>query len=478
MSKDIFQSILSKAKNSNAIMLLEEKKTYKDFYERVKVVCSFLKKNLKKNEIICVHLNYSLDFIALIFASYINKNPITFINPNAAFKEIKHVIKNSNSKMVIHEKKNLKKKDKKFLSFNYYLSKSKKKKKKNLRFIIYTSGTTSKSKGVMLSTRAISSNVYEITRDIKMKKKDRGIIFSPPAYAMGLSQILSFMLFKCSFLIYNSGLRFPNDLKIKIINYKISILNISVSAFKILFKNFKKQDRFLNIRLVMAGGMQFSKTDHINYKKKFPNSKIINFYGCTENAPRISHHHVKSTINYKGIYSVGKALKGVKIKIFNTKNKNKDLGNIYISGNSLMNGYLDLDYLNKKKIVNGWFDTGDLGLFDKKKFLYLVGRDDNTFRVGHEKLCPEELELEIKKLLKLEEVIVSKIKDNTLGWVPVCVFLKKEKKKIADNFFEKMRISFSSYKIPKRLFYLEKFAKTTYGKIDRKKIDKIISKLK
>jgi hypothetical protein len=49
MSKDIFQSILSKAKNSNAIMLLEEKKTYKDFYERVKVVCSFLKKNLKKN---------------------------------------------------------------------------------------------------------------------------------------------------------------------------------------------------------------------------------------------------------------------------------------------------------------------------------------------------------------------------------------------------------------------------------------------
>ena len=130
MSKDIFQSILSKAKNSNAIMLLEEKKTYKDFYERVKVVCSFLKKNLKKNEIICVHLNYSLDFIALIFASYINKNPITFINPNAAFKEIKHVIKNSNSKMVIHEKKNLKKKDKKFLSFNYYLSKSKIKKKK------------------------------------------------------------------------------------------------------------------------------------------------------------------------------------------------------------------------------------------------------------------------------------------------------------------------------------------------------------
>ena len=478
MSKDIFKSILSSAKSSNAIMLLEEKKTYKDFYERVKDIYSLLKKNLKKNEIICVQLNYSLDFIALIFASYINKNPITFINPSAAIKEINHIIKNSKAKMVICEKKNLKKKYKTFLSFNYYLLKKKIKKNNNLRFIIYTSGTTNKPKGVMLSTSAISSNVCAITRDIKMKKKDKGIIFSPPAYAMGLSQILSFMLYKCSFLIYNSGLRFPNELKLKIKNYKISILNISVSAFKILFKNLEKQDSFLNVRLVMAGGMQFSKTDHINYKKIFPNSKFINFYGCTENSPRISHYHIKSSVNYKGIYPVGKALKGIKIKILNTKNKNKDLGNIYISGNSLMSGYLDLDYLNKKKIINGWFDTGDLGFLDKKKNLYLVGRDDNTFRVGHEKLCPEELELEIKKIFKLDEVVISKIKDSILGWAPVCIFLKKEKKKVLDNFFEKMRIYFSSYKIPKHLFYLKKLAKTTYGKIDRKKIDKIISKLK
>ena len=110
MSKDIFSLVLSKVKNSKTMMLLEEKTTYNDFYERVKVISGFLKKNLKKNEIICVQLNYSLDFISLIFASYINKNPITFINPNAAQKEIDHIVKNSNSKMVIYEKKILKKK--------------------------------------------------------------------------------------------------------------------------------------------------------------------------------------------------------------------------------------------------------------------------------------------------------------------------------------------------------------------------------
>ncbi len=460
MNTDIFNLILSRAKNSKTIMLVEEKITYNDFYERVKVISNFLKKNLKKNETICVRLKYSLDFISLIFASYINNNPITFINPNAADKEIKHIVKNSNSKMVIYEKKDSKKKnEKKFLSFKYYLLTNRIKKKNNLRFIIYTSGTTNKPKGVMLSTGAISSNVLGIVKDIKIKKKDRGIVFSPPAYAMGLSQILSFMVCKCSFLIYNSGLRFPHELKEKILNYKISILNISISAFKILFRNSNNQEKFFNIKLVMAGGMQFSKVDHINYKKKFPNSKIINFYGCTENAPRISHYHVKSMRNYKGIYPIGKPLKGIKIKIIYKKSKN--VGNIFVSGKSLMNGYLNLDSLNKKKIINRWFDTGDLGFFDKKKNLYLVGREDNTFRVGHEKLCPEELESEIKKIFNLNEVIISKIKDNILGWAPVCAILKKDQKKLNKISLKRHKFFFQRIKYQNIYFFLKNFLKQT-----------------
>ena len=96
-----------------------------------------------------------------------------------------------------------------------------------------------------------------------------------------------------------------------------------------------------------------------------------------------------------------------------------------ISGTSMMKGYYNLNTLTSKKIINGWFDTGDLGFLDKKNNLYLVGRGDNTFRVGHEKLCPEELESEIKEKFKIKELVVSKIKDKILKWSPVCVVLKK-----------------------------------------------------
>ena len=57
-----------------------------------------------------------------------------------------------------------------------------------------------------------------------------------------------------------------------------------------------------------------------------------------------------------------------------------------------MSGYLKLEKLNKIKINEGWFHTGDVGFLDRQKDLYLVGRNDNTFRVGHEKLFPEEIE--------------------------------------------------------------------------------------
>ena len=92
MNIDIFKNILSKSKYSKKIFFIEENKTYEDFYKNSIKVYKFLKKKINKNEPICVCANYSFNFISLIFASYLNKNPITFINPNASQDEKNHII--------------------------------------------------------------------------------------------------------------------------------------------------------------------------------------------------------------------------------------------------------------------------------------------------------------------------------------------------------------------------------------------------
>ena len=143
-----------------------------------------------------------------------------------------------------------------------------------------------------------------------------------------------------------------------------------------------------------------------------------------------------------------------------------------------MRGYYRNNQLNREKLVNSWFNTGDIGFIDKERNLNLLGREDNTFRVGHEKLNPSEIEIVMSKLFNFKEVAISKIKSDILDWEPVAV-IKKEKKNIlsGDKIISKLRKYLSNYKIPKKYFFINHFPKTHYGKLDRKKLEKLAERL-
>ena len=105
----------------------------------------------------------------------------------------------------------------------------------------------------------------------------------------------------------------------------------------------------------------------------------------------------------------------------------------------------------------------------------MLGREDNTFRVGHEKLCPEEIESQIKKDFKLSDVIISKVKDDILDWKPICILTNKKKISI-NKIKQNLQNKFSNYKVPKEVYFVNSLPKTNYGKIDRKKLETIVNK--
>ena len=323
----------------------------------------------------------------------------------------------------------------------------------------------------------MSANVIAISKDIKLKKNDRCIIFSPPSYAMAISQILTYMNSECSIILHRNGLRFPPALIEKINKYKISILNISISAYRILKKFIKNNRKFSSVRITMSAGMPMNTLIASQFKKFFPKSRIINCYGCTENSPRISHYTIPKSLNgIKNNFPVGKPLDGIKIKI---KNKyNSKTGNIFISGTSLMRGYLKNKILNKKLLNNNWYDTGDLGFFDKNNNLNLVGRGDDTFSVGHQKLCPEEVEYAVQKKITLKDFVITKKTHPILNWIPIGLAVKKKNTKINSEFIiNKIKKDLSNYKIPRKIVFVKKIPRTNYGKLDRKQIQTIANKL-
>ena len=463
---NIFKQIQKKSQFSNKKVLLDQKHLYSDLYLLTNEYYLFLKSNLAKGQVISLVLPYSLDFIAIILAARLNKNVLCVLNPDNTNFEKSYILNHSKYSMLISDKK-FSKNNKKFKNYFYKLKKNKFRLNNDDAFIVFTSGTTSKPKGAILTDESLTNNIKGIIKQLKFKTNDRTIIYSPPNYAMGISQVLTFVFLNCSFLLDNQGIKFTNVFLKKIKNYKITILNLNVASFRYI-KLFKKSFKLYNLRLVMGGGMKMTSDDAKEIFNFFGNKYIVNFYGCTENSPRISHFLFtkKNLKKFKSneMLPVGKSLIGTKVFLSKINNEVRNLFEINLKGKSLMRCYLND---NLKKISS--YKTGDVGFFSKNKNLFVIGRLDNIFKSGNEKISPEEIENKIKPYLKKRTFVIIKKKHKILNWQPALVI--EGQRLNSDKYLnKKLEKNLSNFKIPKEINYLKKIFRNTYGKIDRNKI--------
>lgn len=168
----ILKKILDKSKNNKNIIFRDENYSYNKFYEDTISLYSSLKNFNTPRKVLAICSNYSKDYLTLIFAAYKANFLIVFINPNSAQEEKLFIIKNSGANLVFSEQKIFNKKFRKINNFYAYsFNNYQKLKKKGDRFLIYTSGTTGKPKGVIITDSSITSNIYSISKDLKLKKK-------------------------------------------------------------------------------------------------------------------------------------------------------------------------------------------------------------------------------------------------------------------------------------------------------------------
>ena len=465
---NIFEKIYNQSKFCKKKILLDQNYYYSNFYNLITKYLDFLKSFVKKKQIVCIDSKYSIDLLAIIIAARLNKNTICILNPSQTITEKNNILKQANCSMLLSEKIN--KSEKKINNFYYELRKNKKVLNKTDAFIIFTSGTTSEPKGAILTDNSVKNNVLGIIRQLNFSTNDRTIIYTPPNYAMGISQMITFLYLRSSILLDNEGVRYADIFLKKIKKYKITILNLNVASFKYL-KVFKKSYKLPKLKMVMSGGMKMTGIDAKEIFKFFNNKSIVNFYGCTENSPRISHF--KFTINQlkkfkeSKILPVGKPLDGTKVKIRKFKKEiQKNYGEINLSGNSLMRTYLDFRFKNKKIVK---YNTKDIGYISSDKNIFVIGRTDNIFKSGNEKISPEEIEDRLRPYLKKKNFIIIKKKHQILNWEPALV-IEGFNSSLEDKLIRNISNELSNFKIPKKIYYIKNFYRNNYGKIDRSKI--------
>ena len=312
--------------------------------------------------------------------------------------------------------------------------------------LLFTSGTTGKSKGVMLSHKNISANVYNMSKYVNIRRGG-GLSVLPMHHTYELTCHVFTAIYQGVFVAICEGLRYiqPNlkesgasvMLGVPIVfetmhkkvwkqaeasgaadkMKKMMALSRSTKMFnkpKVMRKVFDKIHSSLggNIDLFIAGGAAINPDVIRDYEAL--GIPMIQGYGMTENAPIIA----VNKDYYSKADSVGMPLPGTEVKIIDKDEEG--VGEIIVKGPSVMVGYYDDPEATAEVLKDGWLYTGDYGRFDDEGFLYLCGRKKFVIVTKNGKnIFPEEIEALLMEEPFIEEVLVYGTVDKSDGDVIV-----------------------------------------------------------
>ncbi len=329
-----------------------------------------------------------------------------------------------------------------------------------LSVILQSSGTSGKSKYVMLSSKNIISNIKAHLASVDVLEDDVGLIVLPMSFSYAhTSQFLSY-LYAGITSILNDNAYFPTVFKKTIIDNGVTITNITPSILNNLFNDIDVDETIDKLRHICIGTAMLNTRLWEKAIKVIKKCKIYSTYGITEASPRLTTLPAQDF--KRKIGSVGLAIEGVHIKVLPSNEGEKE-GEICVKGNNVMLGY----YGQINNPVNdGYLYTGDIGYIDSEGYLFIIGRKKNLIIKNGLNINPEEIENVLEQYPGIRCAYVFAQKDDYCGEVPIAhievntpIQLYDVKQFCAERFAE--------YKIPSQILIVNKINRTLSGKIKR-----------
>jgi len=340
----------------------------------------------------------------------------------------------------------------------------------DLGVILYTSGTTGKPKGVMLSHDNLLFNAQASTKCLThVTTETVSLVVLPLAHVYGLTVLLG------GFILGGKGvlLRWFDTEKVleAIQNYRVEIMTgvPTMYAYMLNHPGVEKYDlSSMEIWLCAAAPMPMEA--YRAFEEKFP-GKIYEGYGLTEAAPAVSLHRDFRPIKPG---SVGIPLDNIEVKILNDDNMplpTGEIGEICIKGPTVMKGYYNMPEETAKTIVDGWLHTGDMGKLDEDGYLYVVDRKKDMIIRGGLNIYPKDVEEIIDSHPAVLESAVVGVNDPLMGEeVKAFVVLKYGQKVTEEEIIKHCQERLAKYKTPKYVVFRPYLPKSAIGKVLKKEL--------
>jgi long-chain acyl-CoA synthetase len=327
---------------------------------------------------------------------------------------------------------------------------------------LYTSGTTGRPKGVILTHDNLIANVDSCRQAGEFDERDAFLCLLPFFHTYAITGTFLLPLLNGSRMVLVDRFH-PVKVLGLIQEHRISVFLAIPSMYRVL-AGVEGNFNVSSVRFPISGGEPLPTAIAEAFEKRF-NVPIFEGYGQTEAAPVIT----LNTPGSRKLGTIGRALPGVEVAIWDDQKRilpTGEVGEIMVRGNNVMKGYHRLPEETDKTITGGWLHTGDLGKLDEDGFVTITGRKKDLIISAGENIYPREIEDALSLHSKVKEVAVIGVKDEVRGEVPKAFVIAREGMSIDEKELRSFcREHLANYKVPKYFEIVPDLPRTPTGKI-------------
>lgn len=342
----------------------------------------------------------------------------------------------------------------------------------DISMIMYTSGTTGKPKGVLLTHANILVNHgFMNATDWGIGHQDKYLVASPLAHRAGLGRLMNSMTLGGTIFVLPAF--DAEEIAKTIEREKVTVLGMVPTMCRMFLPALASNPaRCKTLRRIVVTGEAFP----VELKKKLiallPETQLVSFFAMTEAGSITNLSHEEQFSHPK---SVGRAAPGVEVRLVDENGKDVEpgaIGEVIVRSGlpgafTIMKGYFNRPEETAKSIRDGWFHTGDLAQRDADGYIYIVDRKKDMILSGGFNIYSKEVEQTILEVEGVADVAVVGAPDEIYGEA-VAAFVELDPKKkapTADDIIAHCRQSIASYKKPKYVVFVDAMPRNAVGKI-------------
>ena len=331
--------------------------------------------------------------------------------------------------------------------------------------LLYSSGTTGKPKGIMLSHGNISSNAESLVKAWGFQESDCLLHALPIYHVHGLFVALGCVFMTGAKLKWLES--FDADVVLKSIPECTVMMGVPTYYTRLLKRDLLDSKLTEGIRLFISGSAPLLEETFNEFNQR-TNHQILERYGMTET-------NMNTSNPLKGNRkpgTVGLPLEDVKVRVVDEENNELsqgEIGNLQIKGPNVFKGYWEMPEKTKEDFSkDGFFNTGDKGLIDEGGYVSIIGRSKDMIISGGLNVYPKEIESLIDKIDGVLESAVIGLSDEDLGEKVVAVIVSEESKTLDEKkVISEIKDQLAGFKAPKEVKFIDQLPRNAMGKVQK-----------